>query len=142
MASGAFQGDQRRPPQTPQLRPASQDCCEKTRSLPPTRILKLSPPPSRTSAGPSTLASAKRRKTFLTLAIGAKDIPPSASRGSGPGTRYSPLRLRHDDRRLIYTTNGVGAVNSKLPCAVRAKGHFPTEEAAPRIDPPESPNGA
>lgn len=35
-----------------------------------------------------------------------------------------------DVRRLIYTTNAIEALNSKLRRAVRARGHFPTDEAA------------
>ena len=32
-------------------------------------------------------------------------------------------------RRLIYTTIAIEALNSKLRRAVRARGHFPTDEA-------------
>lgn len=31
--------------------------------------------------------------------------------------------------RIVYTTNPIGALNSKLHCAVRARGHFPNDEA-------------
>jgi putative transposase len=33
-------------------------------------------------------------------------------------------------RRLLYTTNAIEALNAKLRRAVRARGHFPTDEAA------------
>ena len=36
-------------------------------------------------------------------------------------------------RRLLYTTNAIEALNSTLRRAVRARGHFPTEEAAPKL---------
>jgi putative transposase len=36
-------------------------------------------------------------------------------------------------RRLLYTTNAVEALNSKLRRAVRARGHFPTDEAALKL---------
>lgn len=36
-------------------------------------------------------------------------------------------------RRLIYTTNAIEALNSKLRRAVRARGHFPTDEAALKL---------
>jgi putative transposase len=36
-------------------------------------------------------------------------------------------------RRLIYTTNAIEAPNSKLRRAVRARGHFPTDEAAMKL---------
>jgi putative transposase len=36
-------------------------------------------------------------------------------------------------RRLVYTTNALEALNSKLRRAVRARGHFPTDEAALKL---------
>jgi putative transposase len=36
-------------------------------------------------------------------------------------------------RRIIYTTNAIEALNSKLRRAVRARGHFPCEEAATKL---------
>lgn len=36
-------------------------------------------------------------------------------------------------RRLLYTTNAIEALNSKLRRAVRARGYFPTDEAALKL---------
>ncbi len=36
-------------------------------------------------------------------------------------------------RRMIYTTNAIEALNAKLRRAVRARGHFPTDEAAMKL---------
>ena len=36
-------------------------------------------------------------------------------------------------RRLLYTTNAIEALNAKLRRAVRARGHFPTDEAAIKL---------
>lgn len=36
-------------------------------------------------------------------------------------------------RRILYTTNAIEALNSKLRRAVRARGHFPTDEAAVKL---------
>ena len=36
-------------------------------------------------------------------------------------------------RRIIYTTNAIEALNSKLRRAVRARGHFPNDEAATKL---------
>jgi putative transposase len=36
-------------------------------------------------------------------------------------------------RRLVYTTNAIEALNSKLRRAVRARGHFPTDEAVLKL---------
>ncbi len=43
-------------------------------------------------------------------------------------------------RRILYTTNAIEALNAKPRRAVRASGHFPTDEAAmklliPRLEP-------
>jgi putative transposase len=35
--------------------------------------------------------------------------------------------------RIIYTTNAIEALNSKLRRAVRARGHFPSDEAATKL---------
>jgi putative transposase len=45
-----------------------------------------------------------------------------------------PFYAFHPDvRRLIYTTNAIEALNAKLRRAVRARGHFPTDEAAMKL---------
>src|SRR4249919_3894355 len=36
-------------------------------------------------------------------------------------------------RRIVYTTNAIEALNSKLRRAVRARGHFPSEDAATKL---------
>lgn len=36
-------------------------------------------------------------------------------------------------RRVLYTTNAIEALNSKLRRAGRARGHFPTDEAAMKL---------
>ena len=36
-------------------------------------------------------------------------------------------------RRLLYTTNSIEALNAKLRRAVRARGHFPNDEAALKL---------
>jgi putative transposase len=57
----------------------------------------------------------------------------------GPGWRRAwgevvPFYAFPDDvRRLLYTTNAIEALNSKLRRAVRARGHFPTDEAALKL---------
>lgn len=38
-----------------------------------------------------------------------------------------------DVRRILYTTNSIEALNSKLRRAVRARGHFPNDEAAAKL---------
>ncbi|MEJ1161444.1 IS256 family transposase [Prosthecomicrobium sp. N25] len=41
--------------------------------------------------------------------------------------------LTRDVRRLVYTTNAIEALHAKLRRAVRARGHFPTDEAALKL---------
>ena len=36
-------------------------------------------------------------------------------------------------RRILYTTNAIEALNSKLRRAVRARGHFPNDDAAMKL---------
>ena len=36
-------------------------------------------------------------------------------------------------RKIIYTTNAIEALNAKLRRAVRARGHFPSDEAATKL---------
>jgi putative transposase len=36
-------------------------------------------------------------------------------------------------RRILYTTNAIGSLNAKLRRAVRARGHFPTDETALKL---------
>ncbi len=38
-----------------------------------------------------------------------------------------------DVQRILYTTNAIEALNSKLRRAVRARGHFPSDEAAAKL---------
>ncbi|MDQ2630331.1 MAG: IS256 family transposase [Actinomycetota bacterium] len=38
-----------------------------------------------------------------------------------------------DVRRIIYTTNAIEALNSKLRRAVRTRGHFPSDDAATKL---------
>ena len=45
-----------------------------------------------------------------------------------------PFFAFHDDvRRMIYTTNAIESLNAKLRRAVRARGHFPTDDAALKL---------
>ena len=50
--------------------------------------------------------------------------------GRGRGRR--PDRRRHRPPHL-YTTNAIEALNATLRRAVRARGHFPTDEAALKL---------
>lgn len=40
------------------------------------------------------------------------------------------LSFSNDIREVIYTTNAIESVNARIRKAVKARGHFPTEQAA------------
>jgi hypothetical protein len=44
------------------------------------------------------------------------------------------MRFPGDVRRILYTTNAIEALNSKLRRAGRARGHFPSDEAPIRVE--------
>ena len=49
-------------------------------------------------------------------------------------TKVIPFFAFPDEvRRIVYTTNSIEALNSKLRRAVRARGHFPNDEAATKL---------
>ena len=65
------------------------------------------------------------------LAVKYPAIAPSWTRAWNeviPFLDYPP-----EVRRLIYTTNAIEALNSKIRRAVRTRGHFPSDEAASKL---------
>jgi putative transposase len=49
-------------------------------------------------------------------------------------TQVVPFFAYHEGvRRIIYTTNAIEALNSKLRRAVRTRGHFPNDDAAMKL---------
>ena len=58
-------------------------------------------------------------------------IGPSWRRAWGEVVPFYAFHV--DVRRLLYTTNAIEALNAKLRRAVRARGHFPTDEAATKL---------
>src|SRR5512135_2594159 len=63
--------------------------------------------------------------------------PPGAMMPANRFSRHrrSPLRdhVSEEVRRIIYTTNALESLNAKLRRAVRARGHFPTDESATKL---------
>jgi putative transposase len=56
---------------------------------------------------------------------------PRASGATGSTSR--PSSPAESVRRIIYTTNAIEALNSKLRRAVRTRGHFPNDDAAIKL---------
>jgi len=65
------------------------------------------------------------RRTRKTNLIPARNYCPGIS---GPFFAFPD-----EVRKIIYTTNAIEALNSKLRRAVRARGHFPSDEAATKL---------
>ena len=73
-------------------------------------------------------------EAFADGPTGAANTPPSPSPGGGTGATVIPFFAFPDDvRRIIYTTNAIEALNAKLRRAVRARGHFPTDDSALKL---------
>jgi putative transposase len=65
--------------------------------------------------------------------------PQAACRFAGVAPARSPQHFARSSiaptgvRRIIYTTNAIEALNSKLRRAVRTRGHFPSDDAAAKL---------
>ena len=68
-----------------------------------------------------------------TLAIGGSDIRRSRKAGGATGNTSFLFAYPESVRRIIYTTNAIEALNSKLRRAVRTRGHFPSDDAAMKL---------
>lgn len=79
----------------------------------------------------------KAAETAMTTFEGGfwgRNSQPSPRFGGAPGRRSSPFfAFPKDVRRIIYTTNAIEALSSKLRRAVRARGHFPSDDAATKL---------
>ena len=65
---------------------------------------------------------------------GARSTPPSRPPGGATGTFVIPFfAFPEAVRRIIHTTNAIEALNSKLRRAIRARGHFPSNEAVTKL---------
>ena len=62
---------------------------------------------------------------------GATGIRRSCSCGATRGRSIVPfLAYDVEIRKMIYTTNAIESINARYRRAVRARGHFPNEQAA------------
>ena len=58
---------------------------------------------------------------------------PEAINAVFPQTIVQTCIVPEGVRRIIYTTNAIEALNSKLRRAVRTRGHFPSDDAATKL---------
>src|SRR3546814_621650 len=67
-------------------------------------------------------------------ALGPRVSNPRASRAEHDRITQCVRQIEgRSVRRIVYTTNSIEALNSKLRRAVRARGHFPSDEAATKL---------
>ena len=63
-----------------------------------------------------------------------KDLLDRLMEGRSPGGLFGKDGILSDlTKALIYTTNAIEALNSKIRRAVRTRGHFPGDEAAAKL---------
>lgn len=87
-----------------------------------------------TETGRIDLEIPRDRQASFDPQLMAKYYPAIAQSWRRAWTEVVPFYAFHFDvRRILYTTNSIEALNSKLRRAVRARGHFPTDEAAMKL---------
>ena len=65
---------------------------------------------------------------------GMANTPPSASPWRRNWEQIIPfLAYPQEIRKVIYTTNAIESLNRSLRKAVKARGHFPSDEAATKL---------
>jgi len=52
---------------------------------------------------------------------------------SGLGSSGSILRFPASDRKVIYTIDSLESVNTQVRMIIKARGHFPTDDAATKL---------
>src|SRR5271156_630503 len=71
---------------------------------------------------------------MISKEVTLSDGTPQSSPSRRAWPEVVPFYAFHPDvRRSVYTTNAIEALNSKLRRAVRARGYFPTDEAAIKL---------
>ncbi len=68
--------------------------------------------------------------TTSAKALPERSAPPFSS-GQNAWEEFTPfLRFETEIRRIVCTTNAIESVNARIRRAVKARGHFPNEQAA------------
>jgi putative transposase len=79
---------------------------------------------------PLQIQAGKEALTAFEAGNGASAIPRSVRSGGRHRARSSRFfTIPKKVRKIIYTTNAIEMLNSKLRRAVRSRGHFPSDEA-------------
>lgn len=89
---------------------------------------------SRASTRRLTPRQAQPRSTHSRPATGGGNTPAIVQSWRRGWPEVIPFFGFADDvRRIVYTTNAIEALNAKLRRAVRARGHFPNDDAAAKL---------
>ena len=87
--------------------------------------------------GPATRSTPRRPKPppgaprRVRRRVGGTATPPSCELWENAWAEFVPfLAFDVEIRRIIYSTNAIESLNARFRRAVRARGHFPTEQAA------------
>ncbi len=100
-------------------------------TLPPGRIARAWRRRCGRSIAQPTPTPARPRSRLSRKVHGATNIRRSRRAGGATGNSVIPFfAFPEGVRRIIYTTNAIEALNSKLRRAVRTRGHFPSDDAA------------
>lgn len=104
-------------------RPAWSTCCGTPSDTPPARTLKP------IYAAPTEEAALER---FAELAdTWGRKYPAIVRLWENAWEEFTPfLRFDSEIRRIVCTTNAIESVNARIRRAVKARGHFPNEQAA------------
>jgi transposase-like protein len=90
-------------------------------------------PGERSTAPPGAEAAEQALTTFETSPWGIRYPAIGQSWRHAWGEVIPFFTFPNEVRRIIYTTNAIEALNSKLRRAVHARGHFPNDEAATKL---------
>jgi len=83
---------------------------------------------------PASTAAAEQALTAFEASFWGQRYPAIRQSWRRAWPEIIPFFAFPDDvRRIVYTTNSIEALNAKLRRAVRARGHFPTDEAATKL---------
>ena len=119
---------------TRSFKPASSICCAISWTLCPGRTAKGWRRRSRRFTARASADAAEKALTELEVGPWGQPYPAIGQSWRRALAEAAPFFAFPDQiRRIVYTTNSIEALNSKLRRAVRARGHFPSDEAATKL---------
>ena len=78
--------------------------------------------------------AAKRLEDFEQGPFGKRVTRPSLNAGAGYRSQVIPFfAYPNEIRKMIYTTNAIESLHMQLRKVLKARGHFPSDEAATKL---------